>query len=641
MFRLSSKRCLFCLLLVQQLVTHSYAANDTSITIAGASAAAGTTTTSAPTFAVVDNIVILDQNQNQSSPTTTTTTHVRPPCDIRCMNGGSCYYISNDSLQLEYESQAGRPIQRCHCPDGFGGVACEIPNVETCDLTTLTCRVSQRPCEAMPGFSNSADGHPMLTCACYVADAIARAANDATNFAGRACRKGYTEYCSSRYDPNAERLFFCTNGGKCLADFLAARVSPGNTTANRDYEDAGCRCNSNFFYGPHCEFLKLDADSLSHLGTTDKKENADDADAGTTTSDDRDGYGNQDSGSGGSSYGASSAESGNDAVSSSVRSSGTDTVKSAEYRNKAAAFFAFVSFLGVLFILTLYLAIRRNHLRRRRRRARRALEGGGDAIKSLPHTMSGDIMDGSCGGGRVWDHAPTTTAQQQYHDDDFYNSDNSEAQDDYIMDNQEAGIMGAAPIVVNGVGGYPGWNNDDINDISDDHDVRGLVQDIQDDDDEGDEWDESDDEDDDKDNDAEDDNEHELISQYNSTVEAAFEPPQDLINTSISGSEDQTSVFSSQESSPSAATAADLVSQQQSCHAADNATVHTADTTVPASNTYYYSASSLSSSRGEELLSVLSEESVAFASPPASRGDEQSEAKEQEPDNDASSFHLL
>jgi hypothetical protein len=590
------------IILLLLLITISNAAkNDTNITIKTINTATAGTT-SAPTFAVVDSL-----NQN------------RPPCDIRCRNGGTCYYISNDASQLEYESQAGRPIQRCHCPSGYGGVACEIPT-EDCDLTTLTCRVSKRPCEPLPGFANSSssssttgDGsHPMFTCACYVADTIGRDAAGATvgAFAGRACRKGYTEYCSSRYDPAAAKLYFCTNGGKCLADFLAARVAPGNTTANRDYEDAGCRCNSNFFYGPHCEFLKLD-DDLSHLGTTGKKD-SDNSDVVTTAAGDRDGG---DDGAG-SSYGTSSSESDNNGVSA-VRSSGTqsDTVDSAEYRNQSAAFFAFLSFLGLMVVLTLYLVVRRNHLvrRSRRRRAQAMNNNAADGVVGAGASRRVVKVDGSC----VWVN------------DNDDNSDYSEAQ--HIMGDQEAGIMGAAPVVVNGVGGYHGWNNNDDSD----HDGRGLVQDVDQDDDHDadDEWNEDDDDEySEKGDDFFDDlgpsAEHELVNQYNSTVAAAFEeeqPPNILINSSSSSNdEDQTITPSfSQESSTSDA-ADDLVSTNSS---------HTADITVPVSNTYYSS----SSSRGE-LLSV----SESASAPPGSRDDSASEeAQEQESDDDENPHHLL
>jgi hypothetical protein len=75
------------------------------------------------------------------------------------------------------------------------------------------------------------------------------------------CRNPYTEYCSGEYDPEGI-LTFCTNGGKCKSDFIAAKVAPGNLSVNQDYQHLGCVCNK-AFYGPHCEFLRYDEESLS------------------------------------------------------------------------------------------------------------------------------------------------------------------------------------------------------------------------------------------------------------------------------------------------------------------------------------------------------------------------------------------
>ena len=178
----------------------------------------------------------------------------RRPCDLECKNGGKCEYIPGSLDIIKHNAQTGILVQRCKCPPGFGGVGCEIP-VERCvqdakldpetgeSIATFTCELSGLPCDHLPDGSAS--------CACHVADAV-----DA-NFAGNACRRWNTEYCTGELDMNSETIYLCTNGGKCQSDFIAAQIAPGDTKVNRQYADAGCVCNKHF-YGPHCEFLDFD-----------------------------------------------------------------------------------------------------------------------------------------------------------------------------------------------------------------------------------------------------------------------------------------------------------------------------------------------------------------------------------------------
>mmetsp|Transcript_15069 Transcript_15069/g.32917 ORF Transcript_15069/g.32917 Transcript_15069/m.32917 type:complete len:482 (+) Transcript_15069:172-1617(+) len=161
-------------------------------------------------------------------------------CVIDCENGGLCEFVSDSLRELRHIFQSGGLIQRCRCPPGWGGVACEIPT-ENCILRTKTCELSGRSCDKVGN---------QWTCHCNIADQVDN------NLAAAVCRRGYTEYCSDYYDPEGP-LYYCTNGGKCNSDFLSAEESPGDLATRRKYMDAGCRCNENF-YGEHCEKMRFD-----------------------------------------------------------------------------------------------------------------------------------------------------------------------------------------------------------------------------------------------------------------------------------------------------------------------------------------------------------------------------------------------
>ncbi|KAL7561129.1 hypothetical protein ACA910_009184 [Epithemia clementina (nom. ined.)] len=212
-------------------------------------------------------------------------------CLLQCENNGYCEFVSDSVDQLRKIVQTGGLIQKCRCPLGWGGVVCEIPT-ENCQRHTQTCEISGRPCDpmhvsftataaaTMTTTGNDQDnalreigmesigGVPTTTstpattnnnvvietqwsCHCGIADRVD------PNIAGTVCRKGYTEYCNPHpYHPDSP-LYFCTNGGKCNVDYLAAQEQPGDLNVREQYMDAGCRCNDHF-EGPHCERLIFD-----------------------------------------------------------------------------------------------------------------------------------------------------------------------------------------------------------------------------------------------------------------------------------------------------------------------------------------------------------------------------------------------
>jgi hypothetical protein len=167
---------------------------------------------------------------------------VFPSCDIPCANGGYCNLVDGTADELVHMAQSGRLVSTCHCKPGFTGIACENIHQE-CYLPERKCS-NGMPCRAI----NNDDESTEWVCDCALADSLSK-------FAGKMCRDPITEYCSGKFDPHAP-LVFCTNGGRCRSDVIGAQVDPRNTTVNKDYQHAGCICPPDF-YGPHCEFLKL------------------------------------------------------------------------------------------------------------------------------------------------------------------------------------------------------------------------------------------------------------------------------------------------------------------------------------------------------------------------------------------------
>lgn len=154
---------------------------------------------------------LLDGSMSGHSP--------KASCDLLCSNGGYCTLIPGTSDELAKQAQKGTLIETCVCPPGFTGLACE--NIlEQCVLPERKC-YNGAPC-----IQHESTGE--WACDCTLADSL-------STFAGQMCRDPITEYCTGRYMPDTA-LSFCTNGGRCLADFIAAKVAPGDTSVNRQYQ---------------------------------------------------------------------------------------------------------------------------------------------------------------------------------------------------------------------------------------------------------------------------------------------------------------------------------------------------------------------------------------------------------------------
>ncbi|KAL7457995.1 hypothetical protein ACHAWC_010563 [Mediolabrus comicus] len=155
-----------------------------------------------------------------------------PACQLTCLNGGYCDYISSDSSVLIDTFARGGLIQKCICAPGYSGISCEN-KVEPCS-DDLKCH---------NGVSCALDESTGLHyCDCSVADEI-------SSFAGKMCRQPATSYCGQGDIKNRS---FCTNGGICQANIY--RVVQFDTS-NEYSTHKGCSCPVEF-EGDHCEFLR-------------------------------------------------------------------------------------------------------------------------------------------------------------------------------------------------------------------------------------------------------------------------------------------------------------------------------------------------------------------------------------------------
>ena len=132
-------------------------------------------------------------------------------CDLECVNDGYCTLVEGTTEELTRASQSGHLIEKCVCPPGFSGLACE--------QTVDECTFPERQCHNGAPCTQNDLGEWGCDCS---------SAYEMSAFAGRQCKNPVTEYCTGKYDPYAA-LSFCTNGGRCVSDFLAAEISPGDT----------------------------------------------------------------------------------------------------------------------------------------------------------------------------------------------------------------------------------------------------------------------------------------------------------------------------------------------------------------------------------------------------------------------------
>lgn len=147
-----------------------------------------------PSLAISDNVVQPDYVMQ----------HYK--CDLQCHNNGICRYLTSEKETLQKKMQSGQMIQQCVCPVGYRGMSCDVST-------------DKYPC------SNGNSSGFRSSCDCVLSDQI-------SVFAGEQCRKPFTQYCASLSHLVGGHISFCTNGGKCKGDILAAKATPGNTSNN-------------------------------------------------------------------------------------------------------------------------------------------------------------------------------------------------------------------------------------------------------------------------------------------------------------------------------------------------------------------------------------------------------------------------
>jgi hypothetical protein len=286
----------------------------------------------------------------QSRRQTQTLSSRSAPCRLNCANGGHCEYTGTDEAQLSHDIQSGNLVQTCVCLPGFVGMGCEIPS----------------PCS---GVGQEEQDTQQCDYCTVVADEMSK-------FAGMMCRKPFTEYCNAA----TATTDFCTNGGKCVASFVAAHFAPGNTTANSQFAGLGCICNP-AFYGPHCELLKLP----QHV---DVNPTLFDTETFTMASGD------------GSTNGSSATTGDSESDSSNLSSSNNDSNdssnnnKSLDFTSVFSVTVLVASIAGFLIVVAGSVLIRRS--RQQREAKRRHLYGHHDNV--MPSAGSG-LMRGGYGGG--------------------------------------------------------------------------------------------------------------------------------------------------------------------------------------------------------------------------------------------------
>jgi len=212
-------------------------------------------------------------------------------CTLGCQNGGRCRFVKGSRDQLAKMAQSGYLIETCDCLEGFGGLACELPEDE-CALPDKICSMTGRFCDRVVGgsvadsdnsasptgsvlegfFTGFSGGNSVIPTAPATENTVPEkeqwtcdcsAADERSEFAGTMCRNPITEYCQrGPYDPHLPTINFCTNGGRCESDFSPTSKSLFSSSTRPPVDDVStkCRCPADF-YGPHCEFLKVDENS--------------------------------------------------------------------------------------------------------------------------------------------------------------------------------------------------------------------------------------------------------------------------------------------------------------------------------------------------------------------------------------------
>jgi hypothetical protein len=183
-------------------------------------------------------------------------------CELQCLNGGLCRWISTDVTEVQSKMMRGESVQECLCQPGYGGTGCEVhvgmcPDLHNADecACTLASQISSLASEIY--CTSTAQG----VAYCYPSDDQA------------------TQQQATNAGTSLQDVDFCVNGGMCTSSvFGSTDPSPPNVFAPEEDE---CLCPVDFA-GPHCEFLKKYGDHLNSSNTNEKSDLA--SNGSTTTS---------------------------------------------------------------------------------------------------------------------------------------------------------------------------------------------------------------------------------------------------------------------------------------------------------------------------------------------------------------------
>jgi len=169
-------------------------------------------------------------------------------CGLICDNGGQCRkgvkdtsWLSKFGPEVAHLSQTNTEnFEHCVCEEGFLGVACEH-KVEKCPDGEYACFHGAKCVAGVEGSS----------CDCQVGS------TSLEKLAGKFCEHQSTTICTS----GGGGFAFCVNDGTCV-----------DVIDENNEEHPGCDCSEEF-YGPHCEFIKRDANQGNEPDDTDNPNN--------------------------------------------------------------------------------------------------------------------------------------------------------------------------------------------------------------------------------------------------------------------------------------------------------------------------------------------------------------------------------
>ncbi len=128
--------------------------------------------------------------------------HEEVKCDLKCENGGTCFFgdnpIQDDSLKTIPGLEFLQDNKHCRCPAGYIGLRCE--------MRYERCGGGQHYCLHGAGCVEDND---QFTCDCN------EVSTELVAYAGHYCQHTAAEFCQG---PGAGKHSFCTKHGTCRGE---------------------------------------------------------------------------------------------------------------------------------------------------------------------------------------------------------------------------------------------------------------------------------------------------------------------------------------------------------------------------------------------------------------------------------------